>query len=150
MALHFVFASPDLWFLWFIKPVVLSHVPPGQLALFDAYFGEILLSQLRTPVHWNASFESPPSSFPLSTLAALVHTHTGTNTGEKTLTGDFSHTKEGFVLLFCCFSLNGQIDPDGNWTYCQKMGGCVKTDACWWRFLCEGIGGVRVHSPKQL
>lgn len=55
--------------------VVLSHAPLGQLELFDAYFGEILLSQLRTPVHRNASFESPPSSFPLSTLAALVHAH---------------------------------------------------------------------------
>lgn len=67
----------------------------------DAYFGEFLPRQLEAPVHRNASFESPPSSILLSTLAARAHAraHVGGNTGENPLTGDFSPTRK---RALCC------------------------------------------------
>lgn len=88
---------------------MLPHVPPGQLQTSDAYIGGFLLRQRGTPVHRNASFESPPSSFPLSTLAARAHARarTGTDAGENPLTGDFSPTRKR--ALCCVFFFPGTV-----------------------------------------
>lgn len=121
----------------------------------DAYFGEFLPRQLEAPVHRNASFESPPSSILLSTLAARAHAraHVGANTGENPLTGDFSPTRKR--ALCCVFfpRMVGSIMLEIG--RAVRVGGREKTDACWggwWgRGGClRGQRGCRSSRPKTI
>lgn len=124
--------------LWPLFPLIYAFTDVCSLsislALRSAWSVQRLLlpSQLGRPVHQNASFESPPSSFLLSTPAARLRTHARTNTGKPPLTGDFSHTGMRFFFFFLEWTDRSRWKLDklsGSVRRCEK--GCMLKGVCY-------------------
>lgn len=115
--------------------------PPASLNCSALTLAEFCRVNSDHPVHWNASFESPPSSFLLSTPAVHIRWHAGADKHGQTATDRWflTHKGRGGVFVFCFFFLEW---TDRSWWKLDKLSGSGRR--CERGCMLKGVGYVRV------